>query len=223
MRVFLHILTYKLITFVKTTFDLRFVSVVRGIGSLIVFGGFAVGAYFLSSWITTFVLDQTRIGLYLFHRFISMMLFVFFVAVNLGNIVVSYATLYRSSEVDLVYDDFCAEVFRQFSVQLDNVVSCCLHGLVGIRVVFWIPVVLASRCAALRLNPVYVFVRVHRRAHLDGDHEDCQSVGIPESVDGVGWTVRCYRPFVLSIFEPRPVGGASESLLSACRSVYDES
>ncbi len=100
MRLVLHILKYKLITFFKTTFDFRFVTVVRGVGSLVVFGGFAAGAYLLSSWITSFVLDQTRIGLYLFHRFISMMLFVFFMAVNLGNIVVSYATLYRSSEVE---------------------------------------------------------------------------------------------------------------------------
>lgn len=100
MNILLHILKFKLITFLKTTFDVRTVSIVRGIGSLMVFGGFAAGAYMLSSWITSFVLDNTRIGMYLFHRFISMMLFVFFLTVNLGNIVVSYATLYRSSEVE---------------------------------------------------------------------------------------------------------------------------
>ena len=100
MKLFFHILKYKFLTFVKTTFDFRFVTVVRGIGSLLVFGGFAIGAYMLSSWITTYVLSETRIGLYLFHRFVSMMLFVFFMAVNLGNIVVSYATLYRSTEVE---------------------------------------------------------------------------------------------------------------------------
>jgi ABC-2 type transport system permease protein len=72
---------------------------VRGVGSLIVFGGFSAAAYYLSSTITEYVLDNTRIGLYLYHRFISMVLFVFFLAVNLGNIVVSYATLYKSSEV----------------------------------------------------------------------------------------------------------------------------
>ncbi|MEP0821914.1 MAG: hypothetical protein HRF44_03615 [Ignavibacterium sp.] len=99
MALFLHILRYKVISFFKTTFDLRTVSVVRGVGSLLVFGGFAAGAYFLSNGITRYVLEETRIGLFLFHRFISMMLFVFFVSVNLGNIIVSYATLYRSPEV----------------------------------------------------------------------------------------------------------------------------
>ncbi|MEX1140361.1 MAG: hypothetical protein WEB33_06905 [Bacteroidota bacterium] len=97
--VFLHILHYKVVSFLKTTFDLRFVSVVRGLGSLLVFGGFAAGAYYLANEITRYVLEQPKIGLFLFHRFISMMLFVFFVSVNLGNIIVSYATLYRSPEV----------------------------------------------------------------------------------------------------------------------------
>ncbi|HLF19415.1 MAG TPA: hypothetical protein VI704_01365 [Bacteroidota bacterium] len=98
-----HVLKYKLISFLKGTFDLRFVTVARGLGSLLVFGGFAVGAYVLSFEITRFVLEQTRTGLYLYHRFISMMLFVFFVAVNLGNIIVSYSTLYKSSEVDYLF------------------------------------------------------------------------------------------------------------------------
>lgn len=97
--VFVHILYYKIVSFLKTTFDLRFVSIVRGVGSLLVFGGFAAGAYILANEITRYVLEQPKIGLFLFHRFISMMLFVFFVSVNLGNIIVSYATLYRSPEV----------------------------------------------------------------------------------------------------------------------------
>lgn len=99
MALFVHILRFKVISFFKTTFDLRAVSVVRGVGSLLVFGGFAAGAYLLSHSITSYVLEETRIGLFLLHRFISMMLFVFFISVNLGNIIVSYATLYRSSEV----------------------------------------------------------------------------------------------------------------------------
>ncbi len=95
----LHIIRYKILAFLKTTFDFRPVAVIRGLGSLLVFGGFAVGAYLLSYEVTRYVLAETRTGLFLFHRFISMMLFVFFVSVNLGNIIVSYATLYRSPEV----------------------------------------------------------------------------------------------------------------------------
>lgn len=99
MDQFLHILRFKALSFLKATFDLRTASVLRGLGSTAVFGAFAYGAYVLSYDLTQFVLEQTRVGLFLYHQFISMMLFVFFVAVNLGNIIVSYATIYRSSEV----------------------------------------------------------------------------------------------------------------------------
>jgi ABC-2 type transport system permease protein len=99
MRTFVHILRYKLLSYIKTTFDPHLVPMVRGLASLLVFGGFAYGTYLFAFQTTHFLLDQTRTGLYLFHMFLSMMLFVFFVAVNLGNIIVSYSTLYRSTEV----------------------------------------------------------------------------------------------------------------------------
>lgn len=63
------------------------------------FVGFSAGAFYLSRASTQFVINQMRAGLFLFHQFISMLLFIFFITVNLGNIIVSYATLYRSSEV----------------------------------------------------------------------------------------------------------------------------
>ncbi len=102
MAILFHIIRYKIVSFLATTFDLRLVAVVRGIGSLLVFGGFAAGAYVFSFEATRYLLEVTHTGLFLFHRFISMMLFVFFVAVNLGNIVVSFATLYKSPEVNFL-------------------------------------------------------------------------------------------------------------------------
>ena len=101
MSTFFHILKYKLLSFVKATFDRKVVTAVRGIGSVIVFGTFAVAAYALSFAITRFVVPQ--IGLEVFHRIVSMMLFVLFVSVNMGNIIVSYATLYKSSEVGYLF------------------------------------------------------------------------------------------------------------------------
>jgi ABC-2 type transport system permease protein len=99
LDILFHILRYKFISFIKSTFDLKSVSIVRGIGSLLVFTGFSVGAFYLARGSTEFVVRQMRGGLFLFHQFLSMLLFIFFVTVNLGNIIVSYATLYRSSEV----------------------------------------------------------------------------------------------------------------------------
>jgi ABC-2 type transport system permease protein len=96
---FFHIIHYKLLSFIKTAFDKRTVSIVRGIASSLVFCGFAYGAYTFAYSATRYMLEHTHVGLYLYHTFISMLLFVLFVAVNLGNIIVSYSTLYRSSEV----------------------------------------------------------------------------------------------------------------------------
>jgi ABC-2 type transport system permease protein len=99
MGILLHILHYKIVSFFKSTFEWKLSTILRGVGSLLVFGGFALGAYYLSREITEYVLTRTRTGLFLFHRFVGMLLFVFFAAVNLGNIIVSYATLYKSAEV----------------------------------------------------------------------------------------------------------------------------
>jgi ABC-2 type transport system permease protein len=99
---FFHIFHYKLLSFIKTAFDKRAVSIVRGIASTVVFCGFAYAAYAFAFSATQFILEHTRTGLYLYHTFISMLLFVLFVAVNLGNIIVSYSTLYRSSEVSFL-------------------------------------------------------------------------------------------------------------------------
>lgn len=103
MGTFFHILKFKLLSFVKTTFDPKLVTAVRGIGSLVIFGGFSLAAYWLSLGVTTFVLENSKVSLFVYHRLISMMLFVLFVAVNMGNIIVSYATLYKSSEVGYLF------------------------------------------------------------------------------------------------------------------------
>ena len=103
MGIFFHILKYKFLSFIKSTFDRRLVTAVRGFGSLAVFGAFSIAAYLLAFAVTKSVIEQTRIGLFVYHRFISMMLFVLFVSVNMGNIIVSYSTLYKSSEVGYLF------------------------------------------------------------------------------------------------------------------------
>ena len=98
MAAVIHILTYKVRAFFKLTVDLRTEVVVKNIASLLVYGGFAVGAYVMAHSVTAYVLDQQRLGLFLLHRFLSMLLYVFFLSINVGNIIVAYATLYRSRE-----------------------------------------------------------------------------------------------------------------------------
>ncbi|HAP36591.1 MAG TPA: hypothetical protein DCQ28_11870, partial [Bacteroidetes bacterium] len=62
----------------------------------------AVGAFYFSNFVTSYLLENVKIGLFLFHRFIGMLLFVFFITINLGNMVVSFSTLYRSPEMNFL-------------------------------------------------------------------------------------------------------------------------
>jgi ABC-2 type transport system permease protein len=165
-----HILRYKFLSYIKTTFDRRLVSIVRGVASLFVFSGFAYTAYVFASEATRFMLDRTHTGLYLFHTFISMMLFVFFIAVNLGNIIVSYSTLYRSAEVSFLLtkpisfttifvlkflDNFfysSTTLFLGAFMMLlgyGSYFGCSLFYLAGVMLFVFVPFMFLSACLAV--------------------------------------------------------------------------
>lgn len=102
MTTLFHILWFKNLMFWKVSTTQDFGTVIRNLGSFIVFGSFAVGAFYFSNFITAYLLENVKIGLFLFHRFIGMLLFVFFVTINLGNMVVAFSTLYRTPEVSFM-------------------------------------------------------------------------------------------------------------------------
>lgn len=72
------------------------------IAVVLVFGGFFAAVFFLARWATMYFLDTAHIGMFLTHRFLAMVLYVLFVTVNLGNVIVCYATFYRSDEVSFL-------------------------------------------------------------------------------------------------------------------------
>ena len=102
MRELLLILGLKVRGFTKSIFTSNWQGLVKNLASVLIFGGFAVGVFFLSRGTTLYLLQEAHIGQFLFHRFLSMLLYVFFVTVNLGNMIVCYATLYRSQEVSFL-------------------------------------------------------------------------------------------------------------------------
>ncbi|MDQ7816062.1 MAG: hypothetical protein RDU14_03490 [Melioribacteraceae bacterium] len=99
MNQILHILRYKLIIFIRlnTRFDLP--GLLKNIGSSIIYIVFASGAFFFTKKFVWFLISEIKIGMFLLHEFISIILFIFFLAINIGNILVSYSTLYKSNEV----------------------------------------------------------------------------------------------------------------------------
>jgi ABC-2 type transport system permease protein len=95
----LHIIKYKLIGFMKINTDLRPMNILKNLGSGLVYLLFGVGVYFFTISSLKYLLEEIRIGTFLLHRFVSIILFIFFMAVNAGNIIVSFSTLYKSKEV----------------------------------------------------------------------------------------------------------------------------
>jgi ABC-2 type transport system permease protein len=102
MRELLLVLNVKAASFLKQVFHWNWQTFFKNLSSLLIFGGFAVAMFFFSRSVTTYLLQQAHIGQFLFHRFLSMLLYVFFITVNLGNMIVCYATLYRSQEVSFL-------------------------------------------------------------------------------------------------------------------------
>lgn len=99
MRELVLVLNIKAHIVLKNLFDFRLQSVVKNLSSLVIFGGVAVGVFFLARLSTNYLIQEAHIGQFLYHRFLSMLLYVFFVTVNLGNMIVCYATMFKSDEV----------------------------------------------------------------------------------------------------------------------------
>ncbi|MDI6765999.1 MAG: hypothetical protein QME52_04160 [Bacteroidota bacterium] len=99
MNVLIHISFFKLKSLYKISTEWKASNIIKNIASLIVFCGFAIGAYYSTRIATDYLIDTAKLGLFLLHRFLSMLLFVYFISINVGNIIVSYVTFYRSPEM----------------------------------------------------------------------------------------------------------------------------
>ena len=102
MHEILSALNVKSSIFLKGATDFRPASLLKNIASMLISCSVAAGVFLLSRSATVYLLQQEHIGMFLFHRFLSMLLYVFFITVNLGNMIVCYATLYRSEEVQFL-------------------------------------------------------------------------------------------------------------------------
>ncbi|HOI30059.1 MAG TPA: hypothetical protein PLZ15_09915 [Melioribacteraceae bacterium] len=103
MNQLIHILKYKAIAFIRLNDRLDLAGLIKNFGSSLIYIGFAVGAFFFSRRLIQFLMTDIKIGLFLLHEFISIILFIFFLAVNIGNIIVSYSTLYKSNEIGFLF------------------------------------------------------------------------------------------------------------------------
>jgi ABC-2 type transport system permease protein len=103
MKQILLIISYKLKTFIRLNTRLDLNSIIKNLGSSLIYIGFALGAFYFTKRTIWFLISEIKIGLFLLHEFMSITLFIFFVSVNIGNIIVSYSTLYKSNEVSYFF------------------------------------------------------------------------------------------------------------------------
>ena len=120
MREIVLILKYRFISFLKSSFETRWSTVFRELASVFIFAGFALSTFISSNYATSFLMTQAKIGLFLFHRTLSMLLFILFVLVSLGNMIVAYSTFYRGREVEFLFTTPLKPVKIYFVKFLDN-------------------------------------------------------------------------------------------------------
>ncbi len=138
MTQILHIIFYKILAFLKFEMDFTVRGIVKSVGSTLVYGGFAIGAFIFALRALDFLLLEQKIGLFLLHRFISIILFIFFLSVNIGNIVVSYSTLFRSPEISFLLTKpvnpvriFVIKFFDNFFYSSGTLIMVMVSLLVG--------------------------------------------------------------------------------------------
>jgi ABC-2 type transport system permease protein len=140
MQQFFLVLRYKTKSSLHSILEGKKAGTMKNISSLIVYASFTISAFYFSHFITHYLLDVWKIGLYLFHQFLSMVLFVFFMTISLGNMIVSYATLYRSPEVGFLMTQpithrkvFLLKFFDNFFYSSSTLIliSCAVLGGYG--------------------------------------------------------------------------------------------
>ena len=99
MKAIFHILFYKVLIFLKVNSPFNLSALLKSAGSVIVYGVFAFGCFVFTENTIEYLMLNVGIGSFLLHRFVLVVLFMFFIAINIGNMVVSYSTLYKSREV----------------------------------------------------------------------------------------------------------------------------
>lgn len=101
MHQIFHIIKYKLLIFInynRIIFSNR-QNLIRSLLASLIFIAFGIGTFIFSYNTIHFVINEIKIGTFLFHRFSSILLFVLFLSISAGNIVVAYSVMFKSDEV----------------------------------------------------------------------------------------------------------------------------
>ncbi len=99
MEILVHILKFKFLTFIKLQEAFSAKMIIKNISASLIYLLFAIGIFYFTKNILSYLIEDVKIGMFLLHRFFFVVLFILFMTVNIGNIVVSYSTFFKSCEV----------------------------------------------------------------------------------------------------------------------------
>lgn len=102
-RQLFHLIYYKLKSNLKISIDFSLTGVVKNVGSIVLYLIFIIATYFFTYNSIHYLMKKVHIGLFLLHEFLTILLFVFFLSVHIGNVIVSYSTFYKSREVSFLF------------------------------------------------------------------------------------------------------------------------
>ncbi len=75
----------------------------RSLFSVLTFAVFAYLTFVTVEFATRYLVVQSRIGLFLYHRLLALALFVFFAIISIANILVAFVTIFRNSEAEFLH------------------------------------------------------------------------------------------------------------------------
>jgi len=103
MKQLFHLLNYKIYSFFVISFDKKPKTIIKNLAAGLIYFAFAFGTYKIASASLWHLITVLKLNNFLFYRFISIILFVFFLSVNAGNIMVSITGLFKSKEIDYLF------------------------------------------------------------------------------------------------------------------------
>lgn len=101
MKEIFWIFKYKLKSFLKV--DIKVKDIFPALAGSIIYILFFVGIYQITKTFLSTLLIQYKLGTFLLHQFLSSILFIVFITINIGNIIVSYSTIYKSKELNFLF------------------------------------------------------------------------------------------------------------------------
>lgn len=99
MQQILYILKYKILSGIKVKLEYRWNIMLKNLASVIIFTGFTIVSFLFVIKLITYFLEELNVGIYVLNRFFTIYLFILFTTFCFANILVLYATLFKSPEV----------------------------------------------------------------------------------------------------------------------------